>query len=259
MRRALSTFVACVVMSAQAAWANPQVDQLVDAMGMPALVDIFAIEGQEAGVTLDQGLLNGQGGTVFAEMVRQLYDPARLQQELRAGMADALDPDAAAQALLFFESELGARIVDLEIQARRTLMDSALESAAKSAPSAQGDAVSNLLTVRDLVERNSDTSMQARIAFVDGMAAVTGPQDTPDFDAQRDAVRAETESWLRGYYALAQSPLSADDIAIYTAFWETDVGQAVDAAVFEAFGASYTTLSFALGQAVGRLLPQNEL
>lgn len=257
--RTLTAFVTCAVVSAQSTMANPQVDLLIDAMGMPALVEIFAIEGQESGVVLDEGMLNGQGGNVFAETVRRLYDPVRLEQELRTGMAETLNPDFAAQALLFFESDIGARIVDLEVQARRTLRDSDLEAAAKSAPTAQGAAVTDLLTTRDLIERNTNTSMEARIAFVNGMAVVTGNEDTPDFEAQRDAVRAETESWLRGYYALAQSPLGADDIAIYTAFWETDVGQAVDDAVFEAFGTSYTTLSFALGQAVGRLLPQNEL
>lgn len=257
--RALITWAASILLSVQAAYANPQVDQLVDAMGLPALVEVFSTEGLESGAALDEGFLNGQGGNVFGETVRRLYDPVRLEQELRAGMAQALDGDIAAQATLFFDSELGAQIVELEVQARRAMMQQELETVAKSAPSAQSDAVSEFLTTRDLVERNTKTSMDARIAFVAGMAEVTGNQDTPDFEAQRDAVHAETESWLRGYYALAQSPLSADDVAIYTAFWETDVGQAVDDALFDAFGSSYSSLSFALGQAVGRLLPQNEL
>ena len=102
--------------------------------------------------------------------------------------------------------------------------------------------------------------MAALTAFFAGIAETSAqPTPPPETDAQRELMQAETERWLRGYYALAQSPLSADDVDIYTAFWNTEVGAAVDDALFEAFGTSYATLSFGLGQAAGRLLPQNDL
>lgn len=257
MRTALALIL--TLCGAQASWASPEVNRLVDAMGIPALIVIFAAEGAQSGEALDDSFLNGQGGDVWAETVRRLYDPVRLEQDMRAGMAQALDAQVAAQALVFFESDLGARIIDLEVQARRAMMNDDLEAAARSAPAANSDAVSDMLEVRNLIARNTDTSMGARIAFFEGLARVTGGDDTPDLEAQRDSVRAETESWLRGYTALAQSPLSADEVAIYTAFWDTEVGAAVDDALFEAFGTSYATLSYGLGQAVGRLLPQNDL
>ena len=249
-----------VLFTATAAWPSAQTDRLVDALGLPALIVAFSAEGIEAGAALDAGLLNGQGGSVWAETVRRLYDPERLVQEVRAAFDAGLDPDVAAQALLFFESDLGQRLTELEVQARQAMLNPDLEEIAKSAPAASSDAISDFLTIRDLVARNTDTSLEAQIAFFAGMAEVTGrANETPDIEAQRDAVAANTESWLRGYYALAQSPLSADDVAIYTAFWDTEVGRALDDVLFEAFGTSYSTLSFGLGQTAGRLLPQNDL
>lgn len=250
---------AAVLLSAGTAWADTNVNRLVDAMGLPGLIAVFAAEGVESGQDLNIGFLDGQGGDVWAQTVNELYDPARLEQELRDGMIAVLDSDVAAQALLFFESDVGARIVDLEVEARRAMMNDDLEDAAKSAPSASSAPITEFLDVRDLVTLNTDTSIAARVAFFEGMA-LTAPQiELPDVEAQRDDVRARTESWLRGYYALAQSPLTADDVAIYTAFWETEVGDAVNAALIGTFTDSYVTLSFGLGQMVGRLLPQNDL
>lgn len=247
-------------LGANAASASPETDRLVDAMGLPGLIAAFATDGIANSEMINDGVLNGQGGAVWAETVARLYDPARLEEEVRASFDAALDDETAAQALLFFESDLGARIVDLEVQARNAMLDPELEAAAKSSPAASGDALTRFLELRNLVERNTDAAVNAQVAFFAGLAATSpAAPPPPDVEAQRALIRVETESWLRGYYALAQSPLSADDVAIYTAFWDTDVAEAVDDALFEAFATSYATLSFGLGQAAGRLLPQNDL
>lgn len=246
--------------SATATLANPDVERLLDVMGLPAMLEAFSSEGESAGASLNDTFLNGQGGSVWADTVSRLYDPVRLDAELRSQVIDKLDPDVATQALLFFESDLGEKIIDLEVQARLAMLDERLEDAARSAPSASSDAISDFLTVRDLVERNTDTALSAQEAFFAGLSeADTQQGDAPDLEARRDGIRASSESWLRGYYALAHSPLSEDEVAVYTAFWDTDVGRALDDALFDAFSESYVTLSFALGQAAGRLLPQNEL
>lgn len=256
MRRALAA-VAAFGLSLQAVWADP--DQLVDAMGLPALIEAFATDGVRVGQTIDDGFLNGQGGQVWTSTVAQLYDPTRIEAEMRGVMAATLDAEVAAQALLFFASDIGAKVVSVEIEARRAFLNPALEDAAKAAPAAQADAVTALLETRDLIERNAETTVRAQLAFYDGLIATSGQGDAPDADAARARVLGDTEAWLRGYYALIHSALTADEIAIYRAFWDTEVGRAVDDALFAAFGDSYTTLSFGLGQAAGRLLPQSEL
>jgi len=256
----LPAAISVLVLSAGTALASPQTDQLVDAMGIPALIEAFSADGIENGTAVDNGILNGQGGNVWAETVRRLYDPARLEEEIRGAFAENLDEQVAAQALLFFESDIGVQIIDLEVQARQAMLDPELEAAAKAAPSANSAAITEFLEARDLVERNTDAAMTAQTAFFAGMAE-TSPQFVapPETDEQRAVMQVETERWLRGYYALAQSPLSEDDVAIYTAFWDTEVAMEIDDVLFDAFATSYATLSFGLGQAAGHLLPQNDL
>ncbi|MEX0311456.1 MAG: hypothetical protein AB3N17_14570 [Tateyamaria sp.] len=254
----LASLCLAVVVTAQSASADT--NRLIDAMGIPELIAAFSEEGAVAGQSVDETFLNGQGGDVWAETVRRLYDPARLEAGLRDIMIEALDPGAAAQALLFFEAQPAMRIVEIEIQARQAFLDEAVEAAAKASPAAQSQSVTDLLLARDLIERNTDVAVEAQAAFMQGMIDGSGrTSDPPDLDRLRARILIETEDWLRGYNALIQSALDPDEIDVYLAFWDTDVGTAVDDALFLAFGQTYTTLSYALGQAAGRLLPQNEL
>ena len=254
----LASMCLALSVAAQATWADT--NRLIDAMGIPQLIAAFSAEGALAGKSIDDTFLNGQGGDVWAETVRRLYDPARLETGLRDIMVDTLDPNAAAQALLFFEAEPATRIVEIEVQARQAFLDEAVEAAAKASPAAQGQSVTDILLVRDLIERNTAVAVDAQAAFMQGMIDASGrATDPPDLDRLRARILIETEDWLRGYNALIQSALNQDDIDVYLAFWDTNVGTAVDDALFQAFGQTYSTLSYALGQAAGRLLPQNEL
>lgn len=258
MRLLVAILGLCV--SATAALADPDIDRLVDAMGMPALVRAFSAEGETAAATLNTEFLNGQGGSVWAETVRNLYDPARLEGELRAGLAQTLDPQVARTALLFFDSDIGQRIIALEVQAREAMIDPQVADMAKDAGAQTGAQVSEFLELRDLVERNTDAGVSAQAAFFDGFAQSTDSTlPAPGMEELRAGIATETEAWLKGYYTLIQSALSDEDIDTYSNFWRTDIGAAVDDAVFKVFGESYTNLSFALGQTVGLLAPANEL
>ncbi|MEL6884272.1 MAG: hypothetical protein AAFP87_07160 [Pseudomonadota bacterium] len=252
---------ACVLMIAATLplRADTAASRLVDAMGIPALIVSFTQDGMASARDLDASFLGGQGGDVFFETVRRLHDPARMEAELRAAMTAALDPAAARQALVFFESDQGTRIIELEVEARRAMVDDALEEAAKAAADNAGDAVLRLLSVRDLVDGNTDIAVAAQAAFFDGLAFASGTSDRPDIESRRGVIAEETRQWLTGYYMLVASALPEDDFDTYIAFWETEVGQAVDDAMYAAFETSYVSLSYGLGQAVGRLMPQNDL
>ena len=234
-------------------------DRLFDAMGIPALIAAFAEEGVQSIPSLDASFLGGQGGDVFAETAQRLYDPARIEAELRASFKDLVDPQDARQAEVFFASKQGMDIVALEVEARQAMVDDTLEDAVKAASSEASAGVLRLISVRDLVEVNTDIAMAARHAFYEGLVSAAPGTQAPDIEGQRGIVAEDTRAWITGYYMLVASALDESDLDTYAAFWETDVGQGVDAALSEAFEKSYVTLSFGLGQIVGRLLPQNDL
>lgn len=245
--------------AAVAAQADTAADRLFEAMGLPGLIAAFVEDGRHAIPDLDAGFLGGQGGDVFRETAMRLYDAGRVEGELRAAFADLVDPQDARQALVFFDSAQGQNIVALEVQAREAMVEDALEEAAKAAADGADAEVLRLISVRDLVEVNTDIAVAARVAFFDGLLASAPDVDTPDVAGQRGVIAEDTRAWVTGYYMLVASALPENDLDTYTAFWETDVGQRVDAALSEAFEQSYVSLSFGLGQVMGRLMPQNDL
>lgn len=257
MRRVLIAFALSV--TALSARAETAVDQLFDAMGMPAMVSAFAEDGRRGAQDLDAQFLQGQGGDGFADTIDRLHDPERLVAALRSGVAETLSPDVARQALVFFDTDMGARIVRLEVEARRAMRDDTVEAAALAAAPRAGPDVRAMLEVRDLVARNTDISMAAQVAFWAGLSAAAPTQEVPDIEARRDAIGARSRDWVTGYYMLVASALEEHDLTTYTAFWETDLGVTLDTALGDAFEAMYRDLSFATGQTVGRFLPENEL
>lgn len=254
-----AALAAALWMAALPALADRESDQLFDAMGIPALIVAFAEDGRESIPVIDSGFLGGNGGAILAETGEQLYDPARLDAELRASFARLVDPQQARQATVFFESDQGQRIVALEVEARQAMVDDAVEDAAKAASETADEEVLQLITVRDLVEVNTDIAIAARLAFFEGFLSAAPGAENPDVEAQRGIVTEDTRAWITGYYMLVASALEDNDLDTYIAFWETDVGQGIDAALSDAFEESYVALSYGLGQVVGRLMPQNDL
>ena len=118
---------AAVWLSALGAQADSAGDQLFDAMGIPGLSAAFAEDGRETIGDINSGFLGGQGGDVFLETAQRLYDPARMEAELRASFKQLVDPADARQAVVFFDSAQGQRIVALEVQARQAMVDDALD------------------------------------------------------------------------------------------------------------------------------------
>ncbi|WP_415920454.1 hypothetical protein [Tateyamaria sp. SN6-1] len=257
MRHALfAALLWCIAVPVQA---DGVANRLFDAMGLPGLISAFAEDGRQSMQAIDRNFLGGDGGDVFYETARRLYDPARMEAELRTSFAAQVDPADAEQALVFFDSAQGQDIVRLEVEARAAIVDESVEAAVRAQASNANDAVLRLLEVRDLVAVNTDIAVAARLAFFDGLLAAAPGMDVPDVDGQRAAIEDETRAWITGYYMLVGSALEANALDTYAAFWETDVGQGVDAALSTAFEESYVALSYGLGQVVGRLLPQNDL
>jgi hypothetical protein len=173
----------------------------------------------------------------------------------------------------FFASDLGQRVVELEIEARRALLDDASEEASKVAWAelqASGgprlEALERFVTVNDLVESNFSGALNANLAFYRGMdeggafgGEMTEEQMLSDVWAQEPEVRESTTEWVYSYLNLAYGPLSDEDLDTYTAFSDSEPGRKVNRALFAAYGEVFNPISTALGVAVARQLQGQDI
>jgi len=233
---------------------------------LPELAQILAEEAMKAAQEIDAEMLAGQGGPIFATQIEAINDPATLVDEVAQSMADALsDPDQTA-LLVFTDSDQGQRAIDLELAARRAFIDPEVEdfARAQAEDSPHADAIDRLIAAGDMIGQNRDTTILTTEAFYRGLREggaldLTDAQITDLAREQASDGDADTRAWLEAYFALAYSPLSAADMDVLVAFWETDVGLRFSDALYDAFDAAYGARWFAMGQAAALFLSAEDI
>jgi hypothetical protein len=273
LRPAAAACLAVVLAGPVSAGPAQTVAPVLEALRMPELLEVMHEEGMSYGADLEADLFPGRGGAAWAATVGGIYALDRMEGMIGAGLASTLDPAEAEAIVAFFKSPAGQRIVELELAARRAMLDDAVEEAAGEAwqaLEAEGGARWQLLIefaeVNDLVESNVAGALTANYAFYGGLVEgkaygfdMSEEQILADVWGQEDAVREDTVNWVYSFTALAYQPLSDAELGAYVDFARTDAGQAVNAALFEAFNAMFATISRDLGRGAARYLAGQDI
>ncbi len=249
--------------------ATTRVLQLSSTLQIGGVLSVMRAEGADYGKTLEDEMFPGKGGVAWKAIVDGIYDETAMKglfdKALVAELA-AADPAMLEVVEDFFGSDRGQRILSLEIEARRTLLDPNAEAAAKvhvEDLTAKDDPRMNLIRkfveTNDLIEMNVAGALNANLAFFKGMAAsggfdggMTEDQMLQNVWSQESAIRGETETWIYPYLAVAYQPLSDDDMQAYLAFSKLDEGKVLNAAVFAAFNVLFVDISDRLGRAAAK-------
>lgn len=241
---------------------------LTETMRIGAIIEVLRLEGVDYGLSLEDELFPGRGGTAWRAAVELIYDGASMRARFDRAFAAEMsrDPAAIAAAQAFFGDERGQRLLALEIEARRAMMDQAVEEAARATVedmTARDDPRLGLLRrfaeANDLIEANVQGALNANLAFYRAMVEagamgedMSEDQMLADVWGQEDEIRRETEDWLYPYLVLAYGPLPDDDLRAYTDFSLTPEGRRLNLALFAAFDAVFTAISHDLGRAAAR-------
>ena len=198
----------------------------------------------------------------WSATVARIYNADRMQRLVEAELGKALDGVEIDPLLAFFTSDLGTRVIALELAARRAFMDAAVEEAAMlRADKAQenGDAMMALVEAiiedSDLIELNVIGSLNSNLMFYRGLSdggaiEISEADMLGDVWALEESSRAETDEWLHAFLLLAYDPLTEDELSQYAALYRSVQGQQLNAALFQAYNQMYDELSYLLGQAV---------
>ncbi|PZQ95609.1 MAG: hypothetical protein DI533_18335 [Cereibacter sphaeroides] len=246
------------------------------ALRLSDVISVMHDEGIGYGDELRGELFPEAAGARWSELVGGIYDETRMQLRFSQAFERRLgdDPDALQVLVDFFASDRGQRIVGLEIDARRALLDDSVEEAAKGKLEAMRadrdprlDLLEKFAATNDLIEENVAGSLNANLAFYQSMADAGAfgadgmSQDNilSDVWSQEPEVRTETEAWLYPYLAMAYGPLSDDDLQAYIAFSETPEAQVLNEALFGAFDEVFVQISGDLGRAAAGVLAGQDI
>ena len=243
-------------------WADARSAVLVDVLGLAEIAQVLQAEGLDYAQTLNDDMMNGQGGPGWQVQVDAIYDPARMVETLRSHLDDALQGEIREEVIAFFAEDPGATIIKLENEARAAIADPEIEETARARYTDLAGTddprlarIGKMIDSGDMMQRNIAAAMNSNFQFMRGMAdggLITMSEDDmlAEVSAQYDEIAQDTESWLYGYLLLAYSPLQDETLDGYIAFANTPAGQTLNRALFDGFGAAYAEISYALGRAI---------
>jgi hypothetical protein len=266
---------ALLILTAMPVWAQntEKVDALIKALSLPDIIEIMHQEGSSYGDDIAAEMFPGKGGAAWTAQVQGIYDTAAMTSKFRARMLTELT-DANVDAMVgFFGSDIGHRIIALEVTARRALMDKAIEEAARdTAQTMQDNAdprfgqLEAFAEANDLIEENVVGAMNSNYAFFQGLmdgnafpTEMTEEQVLSDVWGQEPQIRIDTVEWLYGYLSLAYQPLSDEDLDAYIVFSKTKAGQDLNRAIFASFDVVFTEISRNLGRAASMHLSGEDI
>lgn len=238
---------------------------LSDTLLMGQVMDVMHKEGLAYGQTLEDQMFAGRGGTRWQATVARIYDPDQMRAAFDAALTAELigAGDDLPQIEAFFESAQGQKFLQLEIDARREMLNAAVEDAAKVSwadmsgdDTARAQQIRRFAAANDLIDQNVTGALNANLAFFRGMAEagsfpdeMTEQQMLADVAAQEDEIRTETENWLYPLLALAYEPMSDAELDAYIAFSESPAGKRMNTVLFVAFDAVFNDISARIGKA----------
>ena len=245
-----------------------------EALLIPEVIDVIGTEGLAHGEEIARTIFGDRPPPQdWTELVASIYDPARMEEEVLASLAESLEGEDTAAMRAFLEAEPGRSLTALELDAREAMIDEEVEQEAKEAAavamfqnSPRLELLRRYAEATDLVEMNVAGTMNNNVAYLTGLldgGALTDDMTESDILAdvasQEPQIRAQTEEWAYSFLLKAYEPASDADIEALIAFSETEPGQALNRAVFEAFDERFTDISRALGLAAARYMTTDEI
>lgn len=222
---------------------------------------------------LEREVFPGRGGVRWAEQVARIFALERLDKMMHAHLESVLAERDLAPFLQFYESDLGKRIVRLELEARRAFMDTAVKEASMERVAMMQDEghprlqqVERMINAWNLQEMNVAAALNSNLALYRGMAIGGGmgvPLDDEEIKRQiwsdEEALRLDVGQWLRAYMVLSYNTLSDDEMEIYLTYVGSEPAVALNLATFRAFDDIYALTSYELGLAVARMMQGDDI
>ncbi|GFE66929.1 DUF2059 domain-containing protein [Litoreibacter roseus] len=249
--------------SASLADAGSITERYFKALQMEEVFEILQEEGIAGGVEMAEGDPEITSSPAWISRLEAVYSKDAMNQAFRDAMDEVAQVELAEDAVAFFETDLGQRIVRIELDARTALGDEAVEEAARETAKqmVREDPIrvtlyDKFINVNNLVDSNVAGALNANLAFYRGLA--TSPTYAEGMTegfilstvwAQEPEIRADMEDWTRNFSTLAYSALTDAELKEYIAISETPSGQKLNTILFTGFDKVFERQSYELGRA----------
>ena len=271
-RRLAPAFTFLIWFYGPAGAASPdEIDRLARLIGVDDLIAIVREEGIVQGEELREGMFPDASAARWTELLEQVYHTDRLRDKFQSRFALELREADIAPLLEYFASEDGKRVIQLEIDARRAIMEPDVEDVARHVYLERAvdggpriDLLESFVATNDFIEFNVMGAMNASLAFFRGLADGGAVEMTEDdilrqVWGQEADIRQDSTEWLYGYMLMAYEPLGDGDLQKYVDLADTNAGRSLNLALFAGFDAMFDEVSYTLGRVAAGFMAGDDI
>jgi hypothetical protein len=238
------------------------IDGLLGSLQLNEMLDIMIEEELAFGEDLRADMLPDMSKTRWQRDLRVKISAGELRTIFTDAFTRTLDGMEAplkTQVVTFGADPLVVKAIDLEVKARRLLLDADVENAAydhavKSEKTSRFKAISTYINALDLVETNVAGSLNSNLVFYREMVMggafpyeVSEQQMVSDVAGEADAMRQEIGEWLTAYLNMAYAPMSDAEFERFSTLATSDAGRAFYHAADRGYDAVFSYNSKVLG------------
>lgn len=256
------------------AQSSATIDDILDALLLPELMQIMYDEAMISSEELIMDFAPDKAGAGWTAAMERINDAGRSEALMRSEFSEAFPEEYIERVARFVQSPQARALVRLEVSARKALADPDVEQASIQALEFYDEThperfaqVARFIEINELVDANVIGALNSNAAFLRGLSTGAGGKLSAgdeneilnDVWAQEPDIRAGTEEWVYSFLMMAYAPASDSDMEAYIAFSESDPGQALNLALFQAFDVLFVQSSRETGEALALLMSSEDI
>ena len=247
------------------------ISDLYDALHMDRINEIIRLEGIQDAEGTGEAYLPPNSVDRFVAQAKSVYQLEAMERDFKRLLTQNLSIPDANKILLFYQKPLGKVASELEVSARIAISDKHIEEMAKiklkeavKSKNKRLDEIESVIKTLELVEQNLIGAYAAQFAFMYELSKLgvieLSKQEMIDLITNdEEKLKSEILEWLMAFSHMAYAPMSDKEFSDYSDFSKSELGIALNKALFSVYNEMAKDQSQRLASILGEFMKSEDL
>ena len=247
------------------------ISDLYDALLMDRVNEIIRVEGIRDAQGTGEAYLSANSVERFVDQAKSVYKLDSMEKEFKRLLTENLSTSDANEILLFYRRPIGKLASELEVSARVAISETEIEEMAKTKlkeakalKNTRLDEIESVIKTLELVEQNLIGAYAAQFAFMYelsklGVLELSRQEMIDIITNDEEKLKGEILEWLMAFSHMAYAPMSDEQFSVYNDFSKSDLGIALNKALFSVYNEMAKDQSQSLANILGEFMKSEDL
>ena len=268
----LASFRNFIIVSFCACFAKADdISDLYDALQMDRVNEIIRVEGIRDAQGTGEAYLSANSVERFVDQAKSVYQLDSMEKDFKRLLTENLSTSDASEILLFYRRPIGKIASELEVSARVAISETEIEEMAKTKleeakalKNTRLDEIESVIKTLELVEQNLIGAYAAQFAFMYelsklGVIELSRQEMIDIITNDEEKLKGEIFEWLMAFSHMAYAPMSDEQFSVYNDFSKSDLGIALNKALFSVYNEMAKDQSQSLANILGEFMKSEDL